>query len=138
MKNKRSNFEVGDKVWTIDNGWGEVIEMKDGIAYPVSVEFEKSKVSYTKDGREFESKNVVLFFEEIPIPESALVRPKWRAEMHEPYYFINSRGDVCRTLDERTTFDCVVYKAGNYFQTRKEAKDSKFYKVFHDIGEKNV
>lgn len=73
-------FKIGDKVYSIGWGWGVVTNIGDGI-YPVLVKFsndsfkvEGNTISFTKDGKQYQSALRTLFFEEIPIPESALVR----------------------------------------------------------------
>jgi len=44
-------FKKGDKVYSILKGWGEVIEIRNGLFYPVLVQFELDTVSYTLDGK---------------------------------------------------------------------------------------
>lgn len=82
MENKNL-FEVGVKVWDFRYGWGKVVEIKnDGYDYPVKVEFDETKdyCLYSKEGKEFHLLARTLFFEEIPIPASALERPRKTAE----------------------------------------------------------
>lgn len=68
-------FEVGDRVFSTSRGWGVVDRISNGEVYPVVVKFDRDQlVTYTGDGKQFQSALRTLFFEEIPIPESALVR----------------------------------------------------------------
>lgn len=69
-------FEVGDKVWSVVYGWGEVEEIKES-RWPVRVLHNNGDlIGYTYDGREFKEENRTLFFEEIPIPQSALIKTR--------------------------------------------------------------
>lgn len=144
MKNKRSNFEVGDKVWSLVSGWGKVVAISrfKYTSYPVNVAFDKGKnyiEFFTKDGKSHvKDINQTIFFEELEIPESALVKPKWRAKSGCLYFYVDSDGTIERAVEDSNGIDSGRFEQGNYFQTEKEAKESKFYKVFHDIGERNV
>jgi hypothetical protein len=56
--------------------------------------------------------------------------PHWRAERHNEYFYVTSYGVVSKAVDYygfRDSFRCNV---GNYFKTKEEAEESKFYKVF--------
>lgn len=69
---KRTEFKVGDKVWSMRFGWGKVNRILRGSTYPVFVFFsDNTEVSYTADGRVVSNSNRTLFFEEIQIPKSA-------------------------------------------------------------------
>jgi len=59
-------FKVGDRVYHIEYGWGEVVETYNGISFPILVEFANDLVySFTLDGREItESKQPMLSFTE--------------------------------------------------------------------------
>lgn len=75
-------FEVGDKVWSVSYGWGVVVEIsveKNNVC-PVCVEFENFTTSFTLEGKSFIHGFRDLFFEEIPIPNLALERPRKTAE----------------------------------------------------------
>ena len=132
---KKDEFKVGDTVYCVIFGKGKIIDKTYNIynAYPLKVEFEnRIKYSYTQDGKSTATSNRTLFFEEIKIPESASKRPRWRAEYPDPYYFIAGTGLV--TLQKELGFfeNEVHFETGNYFKTEEEAKESKFYKVFHE------
>jgi hypothetical protein len=74
-------FRVGDIVYDIVYGKGQVVEVSDDeeIEYPVSVLFEDgddgdlygNTETFTNDGCYYIGKKRTLYFEEIPIPESA-------------------------------------------------------------------
>ena len=74
---RRYDFKVGDRVWLYGlRIWGTVtkVSKEPNSPYPVRVEFEDGKAfSFTSDGK-FISENTYrdLYFEEIPIPDSAL------------------------------------------------------------------
>lgn len=77
-----SNAKVGDKVWSVSYGWGEIdyIE-KEGGVYPLSVEFVKDYVTYTLSGKEHDYENQSLFWNEFEIPESAYKKPLPKLEV---------------------------------------------------------
>lgn len=51
-------------------------------------------------------------------------KPKrWRAEYHGHYFYIDSLGDVVETVDMGEYNDNRLYKVGNYFETKEEAKE---------------
>ena len=72
-------FKVGDKVYSVTYGWGEVEDITEpNREYPILVVFsggDDSYTTYTSDGREYIDLNRDLFFTEISIPQEALVRP---------------------------------------------------------------
>lgn len=129
----KDRFETGDRVWTFSNGWGHVVRVTNE-RYSVRVQFEnEDTVTYTEDGRLYEyDKNTSLFFDEIPIPETALRRPKWRADEDCVYYFVGTFGKVLDTKDMRLSIDYDRWKVSNYFKTREDAMKSKIYKAFHE------
>ena len=68
------NARVGDKVWSFVDGWGEIIEYKEGntLDYPMRVKFPEATTLFTVDGRELLSdQHPVLFWDkvEFKIPE---------------------------------------------------------------------
>lgn len=127
-------FKVGDKVWTFENGWGVVKTVSGGHVFPVVVKFEKSglAISHTLDGKEALERGRVLLFEEVQIPESALIRPRWRAEDMGEYFHINTVGAIISTVECGVKIDDNCWKVGNYFRTEEEAKESKIYRAFHE------
>lgn len=124
-------FRVGDKVWSLSYGWGEVVDIEINDHYPIVVQFGNNEATYTEDGKQFSAFNVDLFFSEIPIPPSALERPRWRADKYEKYYFVNYFGLVTDSIENNRFLDKKLYELGNYFKTREDAEESDFYKVFH-------
>ena len=132
---KKDEFKVGDTVYCVIFGKGKIIDKTYNIynVYPLKVEFENGiKYTYTQDGKSIATSNRTLFFEEIPIPESAYIRPRWRAEDPEHYYFMAGTGLVAVQKDFGSFENDKHFETGNYFKTEEEAKESKFYKVFHE------
>lgn len=127
-------FNIGDKVWDMRFGWGVVKRYAEGRLYPVEVLFYGNGEcnEFTDDGRYHTSDvSPTLFFEEIPIPETALRKTKWRADNGCNYYFIDTFGDVVLDEELRYPADNKRFKAGNYFKTEEDAKASTIYKGFH-------
>lgn len=132
MKSVKEIFQVGDKVWSLEYGFGNVICVENCVEYPIFVSYKDDVVTYTEDGRAFNtSLNRSLFFQELEIPKEALVRPKWRAEDKQIYYFVDSMGEIIEIIDTKSIKDNSRFMLDNYFKTREEAKQSKFYKVFN-------
>lgn len=127
-------FEVGQNVWEIKYGWGtvEALDFNKDEYSVVQVRFVRNNlvVSYSVNGIYNAEQNRTLFFEELQIPESALIPPKWRAEYGEIYFFINSVGEVCYVRDNACDIDINRYKIGNYFETEEKAKQSNIYKGY--------
>ena len=139
-KMRNDEFKVGDRVFDVRYGYGRVVEIEKVGDYPINVKLEndgyKSNVihTYSVNGK-INGGNRVLFFQEIPIPKEVMVRPRWRAERGEKYYFIDAVGDVVYTRESNIYGDDLKYKIGNYFHTTEESKQSKIYKAFHEGDE---
>ncbi|MGL4999410.1 MAG: hypothetical protein ACRC5T_10620 [Cetobacterium sp.] len=126
-------FKVGDKVYDVRHGWGKVEDVEYSTLFPILVDFEEYFDMYTVDGKDaILDKKACLFFEQIEIPDSALTRAKFRASYGEKYYSVNHYGVVERSIERSYKIDSRLVDIGNYFKTEKEAKESKFYKIFHD------
>lgn len=138
---KKDEFKIGDVVYCMIHGKG-VIESTDenvvstdesGGDYPIVVMFDKvGRKSYTRNGEYCGWFNRTLFFEEIPIPESAYIKPRWRARFQEAYYYITDTGHIQYYRDGHSREDDSRFLCKNYFQTGEDAKKSKFYKVFNE------
>src|SRR5574344_855888 len=102
MKMKKDEIKVGDTVYCVIFGKGTVKSIDIGD-YPVFVEFFLGNsmciIAYTQDGKFDTSGLRTLFFEEIPIPESAYKIPRWRAEKQDSYCFIAGTGLVTMEKD---------------------------------------
>jgi hypothetical protein len=70
-------YRLGDKVWTISNGWGKIIEIVEDDEYPIRVSFEGNLCEmYTEDGRGLaEDFAPSLFFNELDKDNEVLKRP---------------------------------------------------------------
>ncbi|MGL5014450.1 MAG: hypothetical protein ACRC6V_09210 [Bacteroidales bacterium] len=127
-------FKVGDKVWSISYGWGEIVGIDHNSSYMLKVQFDDEYITYTDDGKQYYGNNRDLFFKEIPIPMEALERPRWRAEKYDSYFVVTRNGGILEISEQGYQIDDEQYECGNYFQTEEEAKESKFYKVFNMEG----
>ncbi len=85
------DWQVGQEVWCIIFGKGEVIEIDGDLPYPLRVSFEhgeNTEESYTMEGKGYiEAKNRTLFFSE-PKIEAEKFPPK------KPFVPILKKGDV--------------------------------------------
>lgn len=72
---------VGDKVWHMSFGWGEVTEL-DSSDYPICVQFEGFKLDwFTEDGKIYAEDNIpILFWEptELEIPKKPKKEKAWQ------------------------------------------------------------
>ena len=70
------NAKIGDKVWDIRLGWGEIIEIGYTILYPITVKFDSIIDKYTFEGKwAIKDKFPTLFWNEFKIPEKAFKKP---------------------------------------------------------------
>lgn len=66
---------------------------------------------------------VYLINEKYGIPK------RWRADIGEAYYYIDSCGIIVAKKENGTTTDDKRYEFGNYFKTKKELSDDKIRKI---------
>jgi hypothetical protein len=60
--------KVGDRVWSITDGWGTIYNIDTDSEWPVKVKFENVKDSFDYDGKEHKHEcNPTLFWDEITI-----------------------------------------------------------------------
>lgn len=139
----KSPFKVGQKVWDSLRGWGEVVEDKSqensNLVYPIGVKFDRLSFicRYTLKGQmnvNYNS-NRTLFFEEIPIPKSALTPKRWRGNLGDSYFYVDSDGEIREAEEDKFKIDGGRHEIGNYFKTREEASESVIYKAFQDMIE---
>ncbi len=123
---------VGDRVYSMEYGWGEVKNIHSwSNEKPYEVDFNGKQVFYTEAGKlETTSANRTLFFDEIPIPVRALNRPLERCTQGGEYLYVDSTGEIRKTLDLGLLADSRRFDIGNYFHSYSEAGNSKFYKAF--------
>ena len=124
-------YKVGDSVWDVLIGWGEVADV-DVMIGRVLVQFENGSVNYTLDGKSYHDNiNPSLYFEEFPVPK--IVRPRFRAKSAECYYYVDEHGEILQEDEGGYQFDEKCFNCGNYFETEQEAIDSEIYKAFNRI-----
>jgi len=99
-------FKVGDKVWSVELGWGVVADIvEDDRSYQIFVTFDdKREETFTKNGCRHDYYERTLFFEEILIPESALKRP-WEPEKGE-WIAVSYTGSVWSIRKFREKDEC--------------------------------
>jgi hypothetical protein len=56
---------------------------------------------------------------------------KPRIEKGELVFFVGATGAIHVVLEDHTPYVNELRKSGNYFTTKEECKNSKYYKVFH-------
>ena len=104
-KMKKEVFKEGDRVFHIEYGWGVVIQADKSVRYGIEVKFDEVSfdcgVSYTLDGKEFESsKQSLLSFTEYTL---------WGFSQERPFVLPNV-GELCLVRD----FKDNVWKAREF------------------------
>ena len=56
--------------------------------------------------------------------------PRFRARFGDKYFYISATGVINEEFESECSFDDDLFEAGNYFETYREAVDSKFKEVF--------
>lgn len=84
MKLHGEEVRLGDEVWDVLYGWGEVTGLKDSMknVYPIGVQFEGASRWYTEDGKLHAHKeNPTLFWQpiEFEIPKKPNQKQKEKA-----------------------------------------------------------
>ncbi|MGL5232349.1 MAG: hypothetical protein ACRC7W_03320 [Fusobacteriaceae bacterium] len=127
-------FKVGDKVYCMIHGEGEVISINEMFMHGVMVQFNHiyMPVSFTEDGRLNEHYPPTLGFTKVEMPKPVQIRLRWRANHNGGYFHVNTMGFINDAIEVGDSIDRNRFKVGNYFKTEQEAKESKFYKVFHE------
>ena len=77
------NAKVGDRVWSIQRGWGTIEAVGYTDTFPIFVTFDSNdRVSYTNKGKVglFDALPT-LFWNEFQIPEAALTKPLPKLEV---------------------------------------------------------
>jgi hypothetical protein len=111
-----------------------ILKDKDN-RYPIGIENRFGVVHYlTTKGQlfDFDDLETILFPSKENRDWSTFETLRWRAERHSYYYYVSAYGGICDYTDDRSSFDDNMWNVGNYFKTEEEAKNSKFYKVFHE------
>lgn len=69
--------KVGDKVWSIERGWGEILSLTEGVIYPLAVGFpNENPLSFTLGGKRLlTQKYQTLFWDEVKIDAPAKPLP---------------------------------------------------------------
>ena len=131
-------FRKGDKVYCLVNGelkvkeiFGDSLVCEDGSG---------NQSWYTLDGfiigeaNESVGVNRCLFFAEPKFENwyEMVSRKEWKPSCRQDFYFVNSMGSVDKMWWSDSDVDNRYFNVGNCFKTKEEAKDSKFYKVFHE------
>ncbi len=74
--------EVGDRVWHIGYGWGQVVRIDEYSDYPLVCKFAIGTYSYTFDGKYHVTEVAPsLFWNEFKIPEEAYKKPLPKLEV---------------------------------------------------------
>lgn len=95
--------DIGRKVWDFNYGWGEIVNFSNG-QHPVDVKFIKYQATYVIGGREFETRNQSLFWDELKfdIPEKPKIMVKKTVEAWANVY---PGGDIRCTYTNKRDAD---------------------------------
>jgi hypothetical protein len=118
----KSIFKVGDKVFDISYGWGQVIRIKDISSNTIYVIFDCSRSElYSTSGKKILAENITLSFTEYTLEGFSQERPEpeiekgtpvwcrnrdWNSWIYAKYYSKKDFGHKCASLDgEVSTYD---------------------------------
>lgn len=130
-------FKIKDRVYDLKYGWGRVIIIYYDTTYPISVRFDNDeKESYTLNGCPTTiGTNRTLFFAESKfenLDEMVGRKEEWKPKEGELFYHVSGCGEVNnQAFYDNDRFKHKYMKYGNCFESEEDARDSKFYKVFH-------
>jgi hypothetical protein len=68
MKSDLSKVKVGDRIWTIEAGWEQVIDIDLGDKYPIETE----NMCYTYDGKKYDTDKYPSAFLEYPFKDQPI------------------------------------------------------------------
>lgn len=81
-----SNAKLGDKVWTIQHGWGKITGIRFDKEYRVKI----NECSYTVDGKFYESNSFPsAFWQEPELPDECYTKPQPEIEPGALCFFSN-------------------------------------------------
>lgn len=88
------NAKVGDRVWSIQQGWGTIVNTTFTELYPILVNFGyKTSMSYTNEGKvRYNDISPSLFWNEFKVPEEAYKKPLPKLEVDTKVLVWDSEG----------------------------------------------
>jgi hypothetical protein len=91
---EKTVFKKGDKVFHIEYGWGEVIEIRDVYSFPVVVNFGNEHIRFSNKGKELpESLQPLLSFTEYTLQGFSQERPIEFPEVGEEVMASDNSGE---------------------------------------------
>lgn len=109
--------KVGDRVWSIECGWGEIFSVDEARIYPIKVEFQNGRpLTYTLGGKPMIThERQTLFWDEVKIDAPQKPMPELQVDAKvlvwkDPDYkykrhFSNFKnGQICTFDSGRTSF----------------------------------
>ena len=121
---------------------GEFKDNELDVYSSTTLEYRKGTLYIRGNVEECDDKIVVVSKEEFKdvvekvrlINKKYDVQKKWRAEKGEMYFYVNYGLEVNIIVDDYYNGDNILYKAGNYFKTEKEAEKvaEKFRKILEE------
>jgi len=141
------NAKIADKVWSIEFGWGKIINIIKNSTYPLIVKFNKNSsiITFDLDGKYTKiAINPTLFWDEIKfeIPEKPKSKFLELEDGEEAYYItidgliISSKSWCAKPLDKNMIEQGNVFKAKNEAEKEAELRAVK-YRVKKRIWELN-
>ena len=84
MKSDLSKVKVGDKIWTIQQGWTEVIGIEDGETYPIKT----ATSTYMLNGKHYKENKYPSAFTEYPFKEQPIEKDTivWYRDQNDSYW----------------------------------------------------
>jgi hypothetical protein len=113
-------FKLNQKVYHSTYGKGVVVNVENTSPYPIVVEFEFNTISFTKDGKQFET--AIITLSQNPIPEIVNTPIK---DTYIPFTYENNLLNMQVITKDKSCKGVITYQdeykivIGNYYETYK-------------------
>lgn len=126
-------FKVGDKVFDIFYGWGEVKEIQEECTHVIRVDFDNYSKNYTKDGKYYHTHlSPILSFTEYDLVNGGFNQKR-------PINYNNYIGKYCKFWN-KDKHNTVIDRFVGYDDTKIKFFESTFdyYENFEPLTEEQV
>lgn len=113
------NAKIGDRVWSIRNCWGKIVEINSNYEYPLRVDFDNCDLTntFTMDGKEYvDDINPTLFWDEIKyeIPEKPFDLEKGLRRLEVTKFNVETRNYFLLWDNQDGHIECDYFEYTEY------------------------
>lgn len=126
-------FKVGDKVFDIFYGWGEVKEIQEEGIHVIRVDFDNYSTNYTKDGKDYHTHlSPILSFTEYDLVNGGFSQER-------PINYSNYIGKYCKFWN-KDKHNTVIDRFVSYDNSKTKFFESTFdyYENFEPLTEEQI